>query len=1537
MSNEVIEGFRLSPPQEHLWLLQQAGELQPYRAQCAVRIEGALDAEHLEAAIRHVVQRQEILRTTFHSLPGIARPLQMVTENLPGAIVLEDLGRLDEDEQARRIEELYRECSLKLFDLKQSPLLHVSLARLGANEHVLFLALPALCADAVALDNLVREIAQAYEGGARAAEAVDEPMQYLVFAEWQNELLASEEAEVGREFWRSQEVPAQNAARLPFERVADGAREFTPHALRAVVPSQLFDRIQTLAVSYRTNTEVFLLACWRVLLARLSDQADLMVAAGCDGRSDEELSKAVGLFTRYLPLRGSLKESVPFDEVLTATDEAMRAAYEWQECFSWDLYEDIIERTGEPPFFPFTFDYAAPSPSPTHRAGAVSFSITRLDSCTDRFKLRLSCVPEGDTLLTEFHYDASAFEASDIEHLSGLYAELLKSAVARSQALIGELEILSEAERHQVLFEFNDTRVDYPEEKLLHKLFEAQAARTPAHAAVEFEGERVTYKQLNDRANRVAHYLRRQGVGPETRVGLLMERSVEMVVGLLGVLKAGGAYVPLDPSYPKERISLILDDARPAALLTQRRLAASLQDQQLPVLSLDGDGTVIAGESDENPEGGATPDNLAYVIYTSGSTGRPKGVMISHRSIANRLLWMQATYPLTPDDRLLQKTVFNFDASVWEFFVPLMSGATLVMARPGGHQDSAYLEQTIAKQRITTLQVVPSMLEVLLDEAGFAECESLRRVFCGGEALTLRAQERFYQTLGSARLHNLYGPTEVSIDATAWDCRPGGEHHLVPIGKPLSNVKVYLLNDSQQPVPKGLAGELHVGGVGLARGYLNLAELTAEKFIPDPFSEEPGARLYRTGDLARHLPDGALEFLGRRDHQVKLRGFRIELAEIETTLEEHPLVKRAVVTVQEGGAAIQGLVAYIVATEGDEVSIGAVRDFLEERLPEYMVPAAYMLLDALPLTPNGKVDRRALPIVEVAQLGADGDFVVPRTPVEELIAGMWAEILGLPQVGVHDNFFELGGHSLLAVRLNSRLRAAFHVEVPLNLIFESPTVAELSETLRRLIKAGHDSEEVPIQPVSRDKKLPLSFAQQRLWFLHQLEPDNPVYNIPIAVRLRGVLDVDALERALGEILRRHEIMRTSYAAVDGQPVQIVRPAEPLPLPVTDLNSLSETDRWQRLEQLAGEEARRPFDLTNGLPVRAGLLRLDEMDHVLFFTMHHISSDAWSLGIVVREFAALYEAFASGKSSPLAELPIQYADFAVWQRQTLQGPTLDAQVDYWKQQLAGCSQVLELPTDRPRPPRQNFRGAKESFAIPPALFNELGALSRREDVTLFMSLLAAFQVLLNYHTKQDDLSIGSNIAGRNRLETEGLVGFFINLLVMHTRISGDPTFRELLAGARATALGAYAHQDVPFDRLVEELQPRRDPSRTPLVQVVFDFVSNPLPAPQLPGISLQTLPLGEHYGKFDLVLNIAVKEQELEGALQYDTDLFDSSTIIRMLHHFELILRAVVENPNLKLSAIKETLAAADAERQSTERAGFREMRRRMLRDARQFR
>ena len=1534
MLKQVIEGFRLSPQQEHLWRLEQAASWSPYRVQGAVRIEGLLDFEELKGAIKDVVRLNEILRTTFPRPAGMTTSLQTVSETIDFSFQCGDLSGLQGEEQMQAVDSLYEEFGLEPFDLEAGPLLRLSLQRLATDEHLLFVVLPALCADRTALNNLVREIGRSYSARIRAlAGGVDdeeEPTQYVVFSEWQNELLASEDAEIGREFWRTQELSALPPLTLPFERRAGESREFVPQVVRALLPQQSSVLVQALAECRATTISAVLLACYQALLGRVSEQPEFVVGLGCDGRSDEELAGALGPFAKYLPLRVRVDEGAPFSQLLSATDSASRAAGEWHECFDWDL---VAPRTGgaasEPRYFPFCFEFND-QPS-SHDAGGVTFAVTRSYACTDRFRLLLSCVVDGEDVWTEFHYDASAFDGGEVERLVEQYHALLRSAVTNPEAPIGGLEMLSEEELRQVVYEFNQTEMYFPQEKLLHRLFEEQAARTPERVALEWEGGQLTYEDLDRRANRLAGRLRREGAKPEVAVGVLLERSAEMVVALLGSLKAGGFYVPIDPAYPPERIGLILRDARPALLLTENHLKASLSVHGLPLICLDDD----VGEGDgPRVDANVTPDNLAYVIYTSGSTGVPKGVMISHRAICNRLLWMQSAYPLGTDDRLLQKTSISFDASVWEFFVPLMSGATLFLARPGGHQDSAYLAEAISLHGVTTLQLVPSMLQVILDEPGFAQCSSLKRLFCGGEALTGEMQARFFE-LHDAELINLYGPTEVSIDATSWKCLRDGDHRGVPIGRPLANVRVYLLNAYQRPVPAGLPGEIYIGGAGLARGYHNRADLTAEKFVPDPFSAEPGARLYRTGDRARHLSDGSVEFLGRADHQVKLRGFRIELGEIEAALERYPAVSRAVVVVHEDETVGPRLAAYIVAAAGEGLGGGDLRAFLEQTLPEYMVPSTFVLLEELPLMPNGKVDRRSLPPIDAASIRDGRKFVAPRNAVEELLAGMWAEILNVRQVSIDDNFFDLGGHSLLAVRLNSRLRSTFRVEVPLNLLFETPTVAGLGETIGRLVRAGGGADEQPIVPVPRDRTLPLSFAQQRLWFFHQLEPDNPVYNIPIAVLLSGALDTVSLERALGEIVRRHEVLRTTYTIAGGEPVQSIHAEARLELPVTDLGAVPESERLVEVERRAREEAHRPFDLARSFPVRARLLRLDEEEHALLLTLHHIAADGWSLGLFVREFAALYEAFHAGRPSPLTELPVQYADYAVWQRNWLAGEVLEEQLAYWRNQLAGCASVLQLPTDRQRPAVQTYRGGKELFAVPAALHSELSALSRKEDVTLFMTLAAAFLVVLHHHTRQDDINLGSNIAGRNRLETEGLIGFFINLLVIRTRLSGNPTFRELLARVRESAMGAYAHQDVPFEKLVEELQPPRDPSRTPLVQVVFDFVSQQTPLPQLPGLELRTLPLGEHLGKFDLVLNVELGEQELAAALQYNADLFDAATITRLLSHFEIVLRESASNPHVRLDALAESLAQVDREQQLTERAGLKEKRRQMLKTARQ--
>jgi amino acid adenylation domain-containing protein len=864
------------------------------------------------------------------------------------------------------------------------------------------------------------------------------------------------------------------------------------------------------------------------------------------------------------------------------------------------------------------------------------------------------------------------------------------------------------------------------------------------------------------------------------------------------------------------------EDAGCEVVLAQSSLASMAAEWTTPVLLLD---EFEEAESDSDtaaPSVTTTADNLAYVIYTSGSTGRPKGVMVTHRAIANRVLWTVERHGLGAADRVLFKTPFSFDASIWELFAPLLSGGTVVVARAGGHQDAAYLVEAVREYEITVLQLVPSMLRVVLDEEGLESCVTLRRMFCGGERLTMEDQRRLEAVLPAASLHNLYGPTETAIDATSWDCERGAGRAVMPIGQPIGNLRAYVVDAQLRPVPVGVAGELYVGGVGLARGYLGRPELTAERFVPDALSGERGARLYRTGDVARWSADGLLEYVGRADQQVKVRGFRIEPAEVETVIRLQPDVRTCVVLVRDQ-AETQRLEAYVVTTPGAVTSKG-LREWVREHLPEYMTPSVFVLLDELPLLPNGKLDRRALLQIgqEAPVVPGSSAYVAPRNPIEDAVATTWGEVLQVKQVGVHDNFFELGGHSLMATRVAARLRESFDVDLPLRDVFEEPTVAGLALRIADQLRGAAAPKPSPLEPRLRSGPLPLSFAQQRLWFLSQLEPDSSAYNVATALRLGGALDAALLEATFNEIVRRHEVLRTTFTQVDGKPAQIIHAAEWRELPLEDLSYLDREECEARVRRLALEEARLPFDLTRGPLLRVRLLRLAADEHVVLLTTHHIVSDGWSTEVIFREVSAIYEALRRGEPSPLAEPRIQYADYALWQQEWLRGEILDRELAYWKEKLAGAPPLLELATDYPRPKVQSYRGATEAIMLPATIADGSRRLSHELGVTRFAALLAAFKVLLHRYTGETDIVVGTPIANRTRLETEEMVGLFVNTLALRTDLSGDPTFRNVAARVKETTLGAYAHQDTPFEKVVDELELERNLSHSALFQVAFAF-------------------------------------------------------------------------------------------------------------------
>jgi amino acid adenylation domain-containing protein len=1153
---------------------------------------------------------------------------------------------------------------------------------------------------------------------------------------------------------------------------------------------------------------------------------------------------------------------------------------------------------------------------------------------------------------------------------------------------LSDLPLLSADERQQLLVEWNDTEADYPVDACIHQLFEAQVERTPDAIAVVFEDEQITYQELNSRSNKIARYLQKLGVGSEVLVGICLERSVDLIVGLLGILKAGGAYVPLDPSYPQERLLFMLEDAQLSLVISQLSLVSSFgqmanDKEQRAVICLDRDWEIIAQQSDENLSNDLTSDNLAYVMYTSGSTGKPKGVAIPHKAVS-RLVFNTNYVKLDSSDKIAQVSNTSFDAATFEIWGTLLHGAQLV----GISKDIALSPHDFASQLrqkgISVLFLTTALFQQVARVVPQA-FSSLRYLLFGGEVVEPRWVQEVLKNGSPKQLLHVYGPTEsTTFSSYYWVQDVAEEATSIPIGRAIANTQIYLLDEQLQPVPIGVPGELYIGGDGLARGYLNRPELTAERFILNPFSKAEGRRqkaegrrqkaeecdrLYKTGDLARYLPDGNIEYLGRIDNQVKIRGFRIELGEIEVALSQHPDVLQSIVTVREDVPGDKRLVAYIVPDE--QQSKGAIqnpkskiqnpksndlRRFLKQKLPDYMMPYAFVMLDTLPLTTNGKVDRRALPAPEMARPELSQTFVAPKSPIEEMLALMWADVLGVEQVGIHDNFFELGGHSLLATQLIGRVREAFSIELPLRDLFESPTVAGLSEVIETVRQAGEGLQAPAIEPLPRDGNIPLSFAQARLWFLNQLEGGSATYNIPVALRLTGFIDVAALEQAIGKIVQRHEVLRTTFHMVDGVPVQVITPTSSVPLSVVDLQALPEEEQSTEVQRLVTEEARAIFELTNSPLLRVTLLRLGEKSHVLLLVMHHIISDGWSLGIFVQELSALYEAFSKGTPSvcfqpspsdsdppqpplkrgensvkvplfkgdlggspglttdpsPLPALPVQYADFTRWQQQWLSGAVLETQLNYWQQQLAGAPPLLELPTDRSRPPVQTFQGSIHPVKLNRDLTQKLKNLSQQSGATLFMTLLAAFVTLLSRYSGQQDIVVGSPIANRNRAEVEGLIGFFANTLALRTDLSGDPTFTELLSRVREVTMGAYAHQDLPFEKLVEAVQPERALSRNPLVQVVFALQNAPIPSLELPGLKLDLWEFDFGTVRFDLEVLLREVPEGLSGHFVYSTDLFDSSTIARMAGHFQTLLEGIAANSEQRLS---ELPLLTEAERQ----------------------
>ncbi|XAG00213.1 amino acid adenylation domain-containing protein [Pseudomonas sp. REB1044] len=1479
----------LSYAQQRQWFLWQ---LQPdsaaYNIPSALRLNGALDMQALRRSFSALVARHETLRTTFHEhadqtwqrihAPSeFDLPVEAVTEAAVLARVAEEVAQP--------------------FDLEQGPLLRARLLRLDEDAHVLVLTLHHSVADGWSMPIMVDEVVRLYAGFCQGQACVLPPLafQYADYAAWQRNWMEGGEQVRQLAYWRQQLGEEQPLLELPLDHPRGQVQDPAGARLNVNLPPALAQALKATARQHGVTLFMVLLASFQTLLHRVSGQRDIRVGVPIANRTRAETEGLIGFFVNTQVLKAEFSPQLTVADLLLQVRHTALQAQAHQDLPFEQLVEALQpERSlSHNPLFQVLFNHQTYGDDPIREVAGLSVEALEWGSQTSQFDLTLDTAEHAQGLDATLTYATALFDRGSVERLARQWRNLLQALCDDAAQRVAQLPLLDDAERVQLLAECGAS-AQYPRKSCLPALIEAQVARAPQAIALTFAEQSLSYDGLNRRANRLAHKLRAQGVGPDVLVGLAVERGIEMIVGLLAILKAGGAYVPLDPEYPQDRLSYMIEDSGIALLVTQQRLLADLPvPASVRSLVLEAG---LEGYSDENPEHLTQPDNLAYVIYTSGSTGKPKGTLLPHHNVLRLFKATAEWFGFGADDVWTLFHSYAFDFSVWEIFGALLHGGRLVIVPREVTRSPEDFHQLLVDQGVTVLNQTPSAFKPLMRVA----CESasdlaLRSVIFGGEALDVPALQPWFERFGKDcdNLVNMYGITETTVHVTYRPIRfEDTQQSSSPIGAAIPDLSMYVLDADFNPVAPGCSGELHVGHAGLARGYHNRPSLTAERFVPDPFSSE-GGRLYRTGDLARYRSQAVIEYVGRIDHQVKIRGFRIELGEIEARLHAHEAV-REVLVLDIDGAGGKQLAAYLIAQDA-QVNHSELREVLKQhlkaQLPDYMVPTHFLVLEAWPLTANGKLDRKALPKPDASQL--QKGYAAPRTALEQQLAAIWSEVLNVEQVGLHDNFFELGGHSLLATQVTSRIRQRLNLEVPLRALFESPDLA----TFAQAAAEGSASQAPALIPVDRSQSLALSYAQQRQWFLWQLEPDSAAYHIPAALHLRGRLNAEWLRQAFEALIDRHETLRTTFHAEGEQTLQRIHCPATFTLV---METLEDTSLHAVREQVA-REVRRPFDLARGPLLRVRLLRLAEDEHVLVLTLHHIVADGWSMPILVDEVVGRYLALGQGQPTELPALPVQYADYAAWQRQWMQAGEQARQLQYWLAHLGQEHYVLHLPTDRSRPSIQSHAGRSLSVSVPPALASALKAQAREQGVTLFMLLLASFQSLLHRVSGQDDIRVGVPVANRTRAETEGLIGFFVNTQVLKAQFTPHTTFSALLQQVRETAVQAQAHQDLPFEHLVEALQPERSLSHNPLFQVMFNHQTHAAaPVRQVPGLAIEGLAWDEVTAHVDLSLDTFDSEDGLGATLTYASDLFETATVERLAGHWLSLLNAVCIQPSQRI-------------------------------------
>ncbi|KIO65387.1 Long-chain-fatty-acid--CoA ligase [Caldibacillus thermoamylovorans] len=1468
--------YPLSPLQEgmtfHTLLNNESGD---YVTQWIATMEGELNENYFEEAWQKVLNQHDALRT------GITQEkdgslYQIVYSDVHLPITFIDWSELSISDQHDEFEQLLEKDRISGFDLDNPPLMRLMLIKLAENQYRFIWTSHHVILDGWSLNLILRDVFSYYESKVNGTTYQFEyTPQYQTYIDW----LSKQDQIKAKEYWKNKLSGFTEPTPLGME-CSEVQPETGYGEQISYIPKDLTTSIQSFARKNKLTPNTLFQAAWAMLLSCYSGEDDVVFGVTSSGRPTDlqYAEKTVGMFINTLPARIKLSQDTKVVDWLRELQQQQIEALQFEYSSLVDIqgWGDLLP--GQP-LFKSLFVYEN---YPIEKYSMSNIRVHDIRGIEQLgYPLGISITPD-ECFEIKVLFDKEKFNFDKINLIISQFMGILREFIEKRNSDLSLIQVLTKDEQDQVLKKWNETQQPMPSNKTIFELFEEKVEETPDAIAINCDNELVTYRELNERANQVANYLIAEGVGVEDRVGLSVKRSVEMIVGILGIMKAGGCYVPLDPNYPLERLDYMIKDADISLIITQEHIGIVEKFPEVKKLYIDRDADKLTQYSSSNIVGRVSEENLAYIIYTSGSTGRPKGVMIEHRNVVNVIKYEIEMFDIHPDSRVYQFTSLNFDVSVSEIMTTLVGGATLYLNKG----DSLYgyeLIDYIKKHHVTLVTLPISVLASL----PYEDLDDLETIVVGGDT----CPQHLVKLWGRGRKFiNCYGPTEAAICSTMYFCDAESES-APPIGRPVANTSLYILDHYQRPVPIGVAGELYIGGAGVGRGYINQDDLTSESFIPDPFNPQHGKLMYKTGDLVRYLPDGNIEFVSRIDNQVKVRGFRIELGEIESVLLNHSEVKDCVVIVREDSLGEKQLVAYVITVNGNG-NKQEIRDYLLEQLPEYMIPAYIIEMTEFPLTPNGKIDKKALPIPQHTVK----EEVAPKTSIEELVTIIWSDVLGVDEIGSTDSFFEIGGHSLLATAAVSRLREAFGVDLSLRTLFEYTTVKELSMEIEKLL-AGENHNKLPeLKKVPRDEIIPLSYAQQRLWFFDKLTPQSALYNIPLGIKINGALQIEALERSVNRLIARHETLRTTIQEIDGKASQVIAPIQECVIEVEDFSSLTEEIKYERARSYAEMVANQPFNLQEGPLLRVHLMKLAEKEYIVLFTMHHIISDGWSMEIFVEELFAFYQEEIGEENADLSPLAIQYSDYAVWQREWLEDGLLEKQLMYWKEELTGKLPVLDLPTDYTRPPVQTYNGTVFAFEISESLKNKLEKLSKQQETTMFMTLLAAYQGFLARYTGQDDIIVGSPIANRNHPDIDGLIGFFVNTLPFRLKLTDEMNFNDILSEVRNKALNAYINQDIPFEKLVDEIQPERNLSYSPIYQTMFVYQKDLSLKDKCFGLDLTEWEVSQHLSNFDITLRINEQGKGLKATFEYNTDLFKEETIERLSRHFNHWLTNIVESP-----------------------------------------